>query len=1712
MKRKFGLTALFTIILLLCLAFSACLPSSGDGGDDADEPERKAIAVSVDKNTVPRNVYAGEVRLSVIMLNVTYDNGDTENVALASEYISVRSMSVLGEPGTHIIDVVYENCKCSFSIVLLDPSDVQYTLTVHGGAPVSVDGVEVSFPVTEDVFEAKYDRGTVVVIDWTEEEGKVFGHWKSEGKVIDNQRRTSVVMNANYEYVAFAEDFLYSATFVTYNPNVSIAQIQAKTIYSASEIASEMSMDGYVFMGWTTEEITREEALSGNVEEGFVEFPYTIEKDVTFYAVWTPTGFTYTTVSLQYAGKRVDGKQIVSYTGNLTELEIPSTSDGQDVIAISKDAFIDENAAKLTRITIPSTVIEIEEGSFRNCSSLQSFYVDASSRNFSAEKGALYMNDKSVLVAYPAGRVEAEYSIESTVTSICDYAFYNAVLGGVAMPSDVSKIGNYAFDSVHIDYVDFSALKREKIIGIGEEVFNDYLTAILVDESEENAYASLFTSERSKIISDATMLDSVYTAETENGVTVLFRLIVGEFFDVKSRTAEIIGISRTATEITVPYMLEGRNNEFIVSSIGAYAFRNCFSLKTVVLPSGLERVCDHAFDDTPWAENLENHAVIFNNTLYKYLGTDYVFVLDGSIKRIAEGAFAGNTNIEAVDITDNVALERVDAYAFDGCINFKSFAAGATGNALLIKPALKKIAAYAFRNTAIKGIETQNAAQGQGGSLSVVDDYAFAGNVYLERVNFGMTTLTEISTRAFFNCYALQEINVAENEEYVSYAGILYRKEGEGKHSLFLYPSGKTAGVFNPSKPDGNTEITVVSLGEYSLCYADIGALELEECVEATNVNALNLPSLVYVKFLAKTSLHDSSYRSVFSKTGATKFVFERELSEETILTFFGRDNELYSEMKTNDAPCEFYMLNGILYSVANGILSINGAERTSSYTEHVIPEVVVIDGITYTDKIVEKYAFYGYNLKKLTVNGVSEFERNALGGAFSLAELVINGEEIDDVPTIYEGSLGDNFNNGLKITVECDPTSDGSYFDKWQGIIDTFDYIDENGNQSIASADLIFGEPFIVLSYIDNDNVRRTASVQYGTVDGDALIAVNGKKDGYSVGMWTNYSGDGSYVNLIDGYVITYNAVFECEWIADEYELVFAVPEKVTLDFNAEYLYKDDDYSYYGASVEFGSDYDFSVIDEDAAAYVFSGWVIDNETKIAIKGTWSAVLNNGQAVLTPERNKKEYHIVYDSSDSSVIVDGTGKTVFYGENYTLSVPRKNGYEFVEWRMQAADGTSVKMTYASGASCTEWKISFADTVTFYPVWKPKTIQVSLMLGDGDLYAQMNAVYGSGDYKFPLNISEVPVELRDKYDEKIQFFAGWADFEGKNYADADGNALTQWDKYENAVLYAVWPEFIETKEQLVDAINENSGVSVVLLADVELTESIKGEYKGVFNGNNHTVTVRQNVPYAQEVYSGIFEVNGGTIKNTVVNAVIELGFTGDFAGKAYIGSVCGRNNGIIENVKVNVTAQISFGAISGSAYVGGIFGFGGGTVNGAVCSVNALSINVSSVIGELFVGCGAGVNYGTAEFSLEIHNFSVMLEGKPFGGEINTIGSVIGSNGFTDETTGAFEKGTVKGSCRLNAVIYAESYVYYEEATSSAANANSNGRWETEYADYYVYQGNKITSASEEFSSTATYYRATETSNDYFIFSSHKFGAGYGGNNGQLMFSTVIGSAN
>lgn len=122
----------------------------------------------------------------------------------------------------------------------------------------------------------------------------------------------------------------------------------------------------------------------------------------------------------------------------LTSVEIAS-----GVIDIGDMAF--NGCDRITSVTISETVVSISSSAFRACNALAKIVVDNSNPVFMGENGILFSKDKTVLYSYPS--VSDEYTIPSSVTRICDYAFYETANTGavITVPDSVTSIGKSAF-------------------------------------------------------------------------------------------------------------------------------------------------------------------------------------------------------------------------------------------------------------------------------------------------------------------------------------------------------------------------------------------------------------------------------------------------------------------------------------------------------------------------------------------------------------------------------------------------------------------------------------------------------------------------------------------------------------------------------------------------------------------------------------------------------------------------------------------------------------------------------------------------------------------------------------------------------------------------------------------------------------------------------------------------------------------------------------------------------------------------------------------------------------------------------------------------------------------------------------------------------------------------------------------------------------------
>ena len=274
------------------------------------------------------------------------------------------------------------------------------------------------------------------------------------------------------------------------------------------------------------------------------------------------------------------GKRAFNGCTSLTSIEIPSS-----VISIENYAFYD--CTSLVSIEIPSSIISIGNGVFNGCTSLTSINVDSRNQYFTSINGVLFNKEK--IIRYPAGKIEKNYIIPSSVTSIGDYAFEDCKnLISIEIPSSVTSIGDHAFeDCENLISIEIPS----SVTSIGYAAFYDCtsLTSIEIPSS--------VTSIGDLAFYYCTSLTSI---EIPSSVTS-----IGDwaFRDCKSLTS-----------IKIPSS---------VTSIGKYAFYNCKSLTSIEIPSSVTNIGTGAFRDckklTIYCESnsVAHQYAIDNNISYK---------------------------------------------------------------------------------------------------------------------------------------------------------------------------------------------------------------------------------------------------------------------------------------------------------------------------------------------------------------------------------------------------------------------------------------------------------------------------------------------------------------------------------------------------------------------------------------------------------------------------------------------------------------------------------------------------------------------------------------------------------------------------------------------------------------------------------------------------------------------------------------------------------------------------------------------------------------------------------------------------------------------------------------------------------------------------------------------------------------------------------------
>ena len=366
------------------------------------------------------------------------------------------------------------------------------------------------------------------------------------------------------------------------------------------------------------------------------------------------------------------GNSAFRYCKSLTSVIIP-----EGVTTIGEYAF--RSCESLTTVIIPESVTEIGYYAFIECSNranicvigkegpvdwfegysdkviwkFEQFYTD--------EQGVVYalQNDQTAVVVDCDEETTADIDLTLTgytVTKIKARAFYgNNLLQSITLPEGVTEIGKYAFFGC-------SALTNITLPNTLTKI-EDYafqacydLTSIVIPKSVAMIGNGAFA-ECSNITIFATASEQP-TGWTDGWINN-FNLVKWHFDEfytnehgvvyalMNDQTAVIVGYEGTATDIDLTLELEG----YTVIKITAYAFHNCDTLQSIIIPKGVIEIGNHAF----------SYCISLTSV-----------VIPESVTEIGTYAFCGCNSLSSVVIPESVTT--IGYYAFDRCWNLTIYA------------------------------------------------------------------------------------------------------------------------------------------------------------------------------------------------------------------------------------------------------------------------------------------------------------------------------------------------------------------------------------------------------------------------------------------------------------------------------------------------------------------------------------------------------------------------------------------------------------------------------------------------------------------------------------------------------------------------------------------------------------------------------------------------------------------------------------------------------------------------------------------------------------------------------------------------------------------------------------------------------------------------------------------------------------------------------
>lgn len=385
-------------------------------------------------------------------------------------------------------------------------------------------------------------------------------------------------------------------------------------------------------------------------------------------------GFVYSATDAGYV--------IIDYTGNKTNIVIPSEIEGVPVVEIWERAFKDNE--ELERVEISPGIEKIGLFAFANCNNLKYVYIpstveDIESFAFSTkyesqwyaidgltilgeQNSAAQQYAQALKIEFYIGKMNMISTTGDSVLTVSNYVKKDNFTLELADTGDYYIVDRYRSDSAYV--VIPSTCNGLPVSKIGRHAFyaKDTLEKVVIPESVTHILPEAFLFCGSVTVY-APYEASYYNYTPEKGVTWKIQELAELLFEPKNNFYSVSGYTNSSGIVIIPK----EYNSIPVRAIDSNAFKGCEDIEILVIPDSVYSIENGSFSGCSALRTVSLPNSV--TTIYGRAFNDCVLldniVLPSSLETIEQYAFNNCASLKELVIPSNV--KHIGNKAFNGC-------------------------------------------------------------------------------------------------------------------------------------------------------------------------------------------------------------------------------------------------------------------------------------------------------------------------------------------------------------------------------------------------------------------------------------------------------------------------------------------------------------------------------------------------------------------------------------------------------------------------------------------------------------------------------------------------------------------------------------------------------------------------------------------------------------------------------------------------------------------------------------------------------------------------------------------------------------------------------------------------------------------------------------------------------------------------------------